>query len=127
MPKKYGSQSRLIKDLIAQFKPTQQDRIPNNQKKLVEHSNQHHILRCACDHLLFQLGHQSYTEWEIQYVCIARIIFKTIHPFIFQEYGVPKSSLTRDLRKTYPLIQNRNLTHLQKIVEVGGVSLIKVR
>ena len=84
VPKKYGSQSRLIKDLITQFESAQQDKISNNQKKLVEKSNQHNISRWACYHLLFQLGHQSYTEWELQSACIARILLKTIHPVISQ-------------------------------------------
>ena len=66
VPKKYGSQSRLIKDLITHFESAQQDKISNNQKKLTEDSNQHNILRWACDHLFSQIGHQSYTDWELQ-------------------------------------------------------------
>ena len=45
VPNKYGSQYQLIKDLIPHFKSTQQDRISNNQKKLVENRNQHHIFQ----------------------------------------------------------------------------------
>ena len=52
---------------------------------------------------------------------------KTIHRVILQERGVPYSSLTRDLRRIYPLLQSRNLAHPQKIVEVGGISPGKVR
>ena len=51
---------------------------------------------------------------------------KTTHPVTFQEYVVPKSSLKRYLRKIYSLLQGRNLSHLQKRVEVGGISLDKV-
>ena len=49
------------------------------------------------------------------------ILLKSTYPVVFKEYVVPKSSLTRSLRKTYPLIQSRNLNDLQKIFEVGGV------
>ena len=90
VPNKYGSQYRLIKDLITHFESAQQDRISNNQKKLLENSNQNQILRRSCAHLRFQIGNQSYTEWGLQSECITRIILKNIHPVIFQEYGVPK-------------------------------------
>ena len=62
LPNTYGSQSQQIKDLIAQFESTQQDRISNEQKNLVENINQHQISRSECDHLQCQLGNQSYTE-----------------------------------------------------------------
>ena len=35
LPNTYGSQSQQIKDLIAQFESTQQDRISNKQNKMV--------------------------------------------------------------------------------------------
>ena len=47
-------------------------------------------------------------------------------PSYLQEYRVPKSSLTRVIRKIYPLLQSRNLDHQQKRVEVGAISLGKV-
>ena len=127
MPKKYGSQSRLIKDLVTQFESSQQDRIYNNQKNLVEKTNHHHISWLACAHLHIQIGHQSYTEWELQSACISRVIKKTIHPFFPQEYWFLKSSLTRSLRNIYPIIQNSTLSHLKHRVEVGGISPGKVR
>ena len=58
VPKKYGSQSRHIKDLISNFESAQQDRISNKQKKLVENSNQHQISLWECSHLHCTLGHQ---------------------------------------------------------------------
>ena len=127
MPNKYGFQSRLIKDLITNFESAQQDRIFNNQKNLAENSNHHHILQWECVHLHFQIGHHPYTEWDLQSAYIARILLKNIHPVIFQEYGVPKSSLNRDLRKIYPLLQSRNIAQLQNRVEVGEIPLYKVR
>ena len=126
-PKKYGSQYRLIKDLITHFESTPKDRISNNQRKLVENSNQHHILRWACAHLRFQFGNQSYNGWELQSTCINRILLKSTHPVISQEYVVPQSSLTRDLRKICPLLQSINPSHLQNRVQVGGISPAKVR
>ena len=51
---------------------------------------------------------------------------KTIHPVIFQEDGFPRLSLTKDLRNIYPLLQGRNISHLQKRVEIGGISPDKV-
>ena len=81
---KYGSQYRYIKDLIINFEYTQQYRISNKQKKLVESNNKHHISRWACAHLHCQLGQQSYTDWEIQYACIARIILKYTYPVILR-------------------------------------------
>ena len=93
---------------------------------MVENSNQHHISWCVCAHIRFQIEYQLYTELEFQSACIARILLKTVHPVILQEYGVPKSSLTRVIRKIYPLLQSRNLDHQQKRVEVGAISLGKV-
>ena len=43
-------------------------------------------------------------------------------PSHFQEFGVPKSSFNRYLQKIYPLLQSRNISHLQKRVEVGEIS-----
>ena len=34
----------------------------------------------------------------------------------------PKSSLTRSLQNIYPLPQIRNIYHIQKRIEVGGIS-----
>ena len=124
---KCGSQSRQIKDLITKFEYAQQDRISNKQKKLIENSNQNKISRWSYYHIHCKLGHQSYTEWEIQPACSAKILFKYNYPVIFNKYGVPKPYLTRDLRKIYPLLQIRNLNHLQKRFLVGGISLFKVR
>ena len=58
--------------------------------------------------------------------CCASIILKYTYLAIFNEYGVPKSSLTRYLRNTYPLLQSSNLNHLQKRVEKGEISRGKV-
>ena len=44
VPNKYGSYSRLIKDLIIHFESAEQDGISNNHKKMVENSNRYHIL-----------------------------------------------------------------------------------
>ena len=44
-------------------------------------------------------------------------------PSHFQEYGFPKSFLNRDIQKIYPLLQSRNISHLQNRVEVGEKSL----
>ena len=52
---------------------------------------------------------------------------KTTHTVILQEYGVPKPSLNIYLLKIYPLLQSRNISHLQKIVEVGDISPGNVR
>ena len=52
---------------------------------------------------------------------------KTIHPYILQEYRVPKSSFNIDILKIYLLLQSRNLAHLQKRVEIGGISPGKVK
>ena len=98
VPKKYGSQSRQIKDPTTQFETAQQDRISNKQKNMAENRNWHKIFLMVCAHIHFQLGHQSNTECEIQSACISRILLKTTYLVIFQEYGVPKSSLTRALR-----------------------------
>ena len=127
MPNKYAPQSQLIKDLINHFEPAQKDRIQNNQKNMAEERNQHQILLWACAHLHYFIGRQSYTERELQYVCISMILLKTTYPVIFQEYGVPKSSLNRYLSKIYPLLQSRNLFQLQNRVEVGEISPGKVR
>ena len=43
LPKKYGSQSQLIKGLTTHLESAQQVRISNNQKNMVENSNQHQI------------------------------------------------------------------------------------
>ena len=51
--------------------------------------------------------------------------FENYHPFVLQKYDVPKSSLNRDLRKIYPLLQSRNISHLQKRVEVGEIAQVK--
>ena len=45
MPNKYGYHYRMIKELITHFESAQQYRTPNNQKKLVENSNQPQISR----------------------------------------------------------------------------------
>ena len=52
---------------------------------------------------------------------------KSIHPFIFQEYGVPKFYLNRYPRKIYPLLKISNLSYLQNRVAVGEISPGKVR
>ena len=121
VPNKYGSQSRLIKDLITHFESAQQDRISNNQKKMVGDSNQHQMFWWVCANICFQILHQSYTEWELQSTCIARTLSETTHPVIFQEYGVPKSSLNRDLQKIYPVLQSMNPAQTQNRVEVGEI------
>ena len=82
VPNKYGTQSWLIKDLIAHFESALQDKISNNQKKLVENSNHNQIFQRACANIRFQMLHQSYTEWELPYACIARILLKTAHQVI---------------------------------------------
>ena len=65
VPKKYGSQSRLVKDFVRHFESTQQDRISNKQKNQVKNINQHQIYQWACDHLSFQIVHKSYNDWEL--------------------------------------------------------------
>ena len=112
VPNKYGSQYQQIKDLISKFEFPQQYRISNKQKKLVENSNHNHISWWTCAHLHYELGHHSYTEWEMKSTCCTRILLKYTHLAIFNKYGVLKLSLTRTLLKIYPLLQGRNLNHL---------------
>ena len=126
VPNKYDSQSRQIKDLVTQFESAQQDRISDKQKNLVENSNQNHIFLWSSAHIPCFLDHKSYTEWELQSACITRILLKYTYPVIFREYGVPKSSLTRDLRKIYPPLQINNINDQKNRFEIRGISWYKV-
>ena len=62
LPKKYGSQSRHIKDLISKFESAQKYKISNKQNNMVENSNQNHIFQWEFAHIHCNLFHQSYTE-----------------------------------------------------------------
>ena len=57
-------------------------------------------------------------------ICIASITLKTIHPVIFQEYvKLLSHTLTRSLRKIYPLLQSRNLSNPEERVDLRGILL----
>ena len=71
---KFGIQTINIKDLIYRLESTQQDRVSNTQNTMMGNFNQHQIYWWAGYIICFILGHQLYTDWEIKYVCCARIL-----------------------------------------------------
>ena len=95
--------SRHIKYLICKFEFTQQDRISNKQKKLIERINQHQFSWWDCDLIQFKPGHQSYTNWEMKSACFSMIILNFSYIAIINKYVVPKSIFNKSLRRICPI------------------------
>ena len=75
---------------------------PRNRRSLYKTENHNHISCWYCSLICFKLVHQSYTDWEIKYVCCASIILNFSYRCTISKCGLPKSTLTKYLWKIYP-------------------------
>ena len=105
---------------------------PINKNNMVEKNGQSFLIfpqGWACTHLRVSNLNISHTlSGNSNMYAYPGFYRKNIHPGHFTGiYGVPNSSLNRDLLNIYPLLQCGNLAHIQKRVEVGEISPGKVR
>ena len=81
---KIAIHTKKITDLLPKFESTQQYRVSKNQNNLIGNSNQHHISRWYSALLLFSLGHNVYTDWDMKYSCCARILLNLSYQAILK-------------------------------------------
>ena len=108
----YKVHSRIIENLLAEFESHQQSRTSKEKKPLVESISQIRITRWAKNILSMKHGNQLYTYWEPITACGVRMLLNESYEDTKAEYGIPRSTMTGNLRKICHPLQCRNTRHL---------------
>ena len=94
---------------------------------MVENDNQEQIYRWVRKHLLLPSGRGYYTDWELRQSIEERIILKSSCAAIQDNFGVPKTSLQRNLNVLVLSLKCSPWKHLWYLMSLGEISNKTVR
>ena len=122
---KYKVNSRIIKNLLDEYKYHQLSRTRQEKEHLLDTNNHNHITRWSQEQLDFNDINKLYTDCELMTACQIWVLSNAPYDQLKYEYGIPKSTLKLYLEKICPLLQCRNAQHEHQMLR-GEVSRSKV-
>ena len=72
-------------------------------------------------------GNLPYEYWELMTACVARVLMNASYEDMKYYYGIPRSTMTINLRKICLSLQCRNTRQLQQRMKTGEVSRSNIR
>ena len=122
--KKYYVPNRKTLEVSTTLEPTQEQW----DTPLVESYNKQHIFRWVRNRLnLPSVQGHGYTEWDLREACEIRALIKSSYYEIIDQFGAPKSTLTRPLNVIFLPLKCSSLKHPWYLMGVGKITTRIVR